>query len=86
MALITNNSPVLIPLLFLASAMLVPLIAWKRNSLAWPATMLVSLTSVVIAAFNVVRIMEVGKPIHYRLGDWAPPVGISMYWITCRLS
>jgi multicomponent Na+:H+ antiporter subunit D len=75
MDLITNNSPVLIPLLFIAAAMLLPIIAWKRYNLAWPFTVLVSLTSVVIAAFNVTRVMEHGV-IHYHLGDWAPPVGI----------
>jgi multicomponent Na+:H+ antiporter subunit D len=55
--------------------MLLPLIAWKRYSLAWPFTMLVSLTSVVISVFNVIRVMDSG-PVSYRLGDWAPPVGI----------
>ncbi len=74
--MLTSNSPVLIPLLFLAFGLLIPLIAWKRKSLAWPTMMLVSLASVAISIFNVSRIMAVGKAIHYRLGDWVPPIGI----------
>jgi multicomponent Na+:H+ antiporter subunit D len=74
--ILTTNSPVLIPLLFLASAMLMPLIAWKRNSRAWPFAMLVSLASVAISVYNVYKVIQHGGPVHYRLGDWMPPIGI----------
>lgn len=71
-----SNSPVLIPLLFLSSAMLMPVVAWKRNHLAWRFAMLVVSIAVGISIYNVIRIIEIGHPIHYRLGNWAPPIGI----------
>ena len=75
MTILTNNSPVLIPLLFLATALLIPLAAMKRPWLAWPLTMLASILSVAIAVFNVFRVMNEGV-IHYHLGNWEPPIGI----------
>lgn len=75
MTILTNNSPALIPLLLLATALSIPLISMKRSRLAWPVTMLASILSVAIAVFNVFRVMKEGV-IHYRLGDWVPPIGI----------
>lgn len=71
-----SNSPVLIPLLFLASAMILPLIAWKRNRMAWPFATFVVAVAAGISVYNVLRVMEVGKPIRYMLGDWQPFNGI----------
>lgn len=76
MNLIINNSPALIPLLLLGSAMLIPLITWKRNTWAWPATMLVSMTSLAISIYNVSRIFGEGAAISYKMGNWNPPIGI----------
>lgn len=75
MTLLTNNSPALIPLLFLATALLIPIVSRTRHWLAWYVTMLASLLSVAISVFNVFRVLQEG-PIHYRLGDWVPPIGI----------
>lgn len=75
MTILTNNSPALIPLLLLATALLIPLVALKRHGLAWPVTMLASIVSVAISVFNVFRVINEG-PIHYRLGNWVPPIGI----------
>jgi multicomponent Na+:H+ antiporter subunit D len=76
MSLIVNNSPVLIPLLFLSTGILTPVLAMKKDWVARVIVLLASFTSVVIAAFNVSRILRVGHPIHYHLGDWMPPIGI----------
>lgn len=73
--ILTNNSPVLIPLLFLAFGLLIPLLAWKRNNWAWPTLMLVILAAVGISIFNVSRVINHG-PVHYHLGHWLPPIGI----------
>jgi len=73
---LTQNSPVLIPLLYLASAMIFPLVASKKKSVVWPYVMLITGGALFLAIFNVTRVLEVGQPIHYRLGDWAPPIGI----------
>ena len=73
--ILTNNSPVLIPLLFLAFGLLIPLVAWKRDNWAWPTLMLVILAAVGISIFNVSRVINHG-PVHYHLGHWTPPIGI----------
>ncbi len=72
---LTNNAPVLIPLLYLVTAMLIPVIAIKKKSLAFPVTFAASLGAFCLSVFNIFQVMEKGA-IHYRLGDWAPPVGI----------
>ncbi len=73
---LTNNSPVLIPLVFLFAAMVLPLVAFKKERLAWPVAMLTLTTAVALAVYNICRVMETGKAIHYKLGGWAPPMGI----------
>ncbi|MCP5050088.1 MAG: monovalent cation/H+ antiporter subunit D family protein [bacterium] len=73
--MLTDNLPVLLPLLFLVAGMLIPVVAWKRNKLAWPLTILVSLTSVVFSVMGLVRVLSDG-PIRYYLGNWLPPIGI----------
>jgi len=73
--ILTNNSPVLIPLLFLAFGLITPLVAWKREKLAWPTMMLASLISVGISIFNVFKVLNNG-PVHYYMGNWVPPIGI----------
>jgi len=75
MTILTNNSPALIPLLLLATALLIPLVSMKRHWLAWPVTMLASMLSVAISVFNISRVMNEGV-IHYNMGNWAPPIGI----------
>ncbi len=74
-ALLTNNAPVLIPTLLLGSALLLPAVARKRKQLAWPYVMIVAAISLAFSIFNVVTVLHRG-PIHYRLGDWVPPIGI----------
>ncbi len=73
---LTNNSPVLIPLLFLCLGILIPAVAVRRAWLARAMALLASFSSVMISIYNVSRIIRVGKPIHYHLGNWVPPIGI----------
>lgn len=73
---LAKNSPVLIPLLLLASAMLIPVIAYKKKWLAWPITMVTVALTFAVSIYNIFRVIDAGKPIHYRMGDWAPPMGI----------
>jgi multicomponent Na+:H+ antiporter subunit D len=74
--MLTNNSPALIPLLLIASAMLMPIVAFKKKSFAWPFAMLVTMCTGAISVFNVFKIIEVGKPIHYQMGNWSSHWGI----------
>ena len=70
-----NNSPVLVPLLFLASAISIPVLAIKKTKVAYPVTIVASFVSVVISSYNVFRVWENG-PLTYHFGGWFPPIGI----------
>lgn len=72
---LTNNSPALIPLLYLAMAMIIPLVSMKKKSLARSLTLLTSLSALAVAIYNVMTVMENG-PVRYKMGGWMPPVGI----------
>ncbi len=71
-----DNSPVLIPLLFLSTGILTPVLAMKKEWVARLIALLASFISVVTAGYNVSRVLRVGCPIHYHLGGWVPPLGI----------
>ena len=70
-----SNSPALIPILMLASAMLLPLIALRRPRFAYGFTQLVTLVTFSISIYNIFRVISEG-PIKYRFGSWLPPIGI----------
>jgi multicomponent Na+:H+ antiporter subunit D len=73
--LIHFNSPALIPILMLASAMLLPLIAIRRPKFAYGFTQFVLLVTFSISIYNIFRVLNEG-PIMYRFGGWLPPIGI----------
>lgn len=75
--ILTNNSPALIPLLFLAMAIIIPLAAMKKKWLAWWLSMAATLAAASLAVYNVLRVMDEGV-IRYRMGDWLPPIGIEL--------
>lgn len=74
---LTTTSPllVMIPLLYLVFGLVIPIIGWKKSSLAWPVMMLASLAASVISIINVLTVMERG-PMRYLMGGWKPPMGI----------
>lgn len=55
--------------------MIIPLIAFKKKSVAFPAALLASAGSVYVSIYNILQVLQKG-PIHYHFGGWAPPVGI----------
>jgi len=74
---LTKNSPVLIPILYLSMGLLIPVIAGgRRHRLAWPTIALVILIGLSISIFNIFAVIDAGKPIHYYMGEWVPPIGI----------
>ncbi len=73
---LTNNSPVLIPLLFLSTGIMTPVLAMKKEWLARWIALGASAASVALSIFNLIRVINVGKPIHYKLGNWNPSLGI----------
>ena len=74
-SLITLNSPALIPIIMLASAMLLPLVALKRPRFAYGFTQFVMLFAVSVSFYNLFLVLKQGT-IHYRFGCWLPPIGI----------
>ncbi len=73
--MIINNSPALIPLILLFTAIIIPIVAFKKEKLAYPLAMLASAFTVYLSIFNVVRVLG-GNAIHYHFGGWIPPIGI----------
>ncbi|MDP2840129.1 MAG: hypothetical protein Q8O11_08725, partial [Syntrophales bacterium] len=73
--MIIQNSPALVPLLLLAAAISIPVLAIKKTSVAYPVAMAASLFSVMISAYNMFRVWESG-PLTYHFGGWIPPIGI----------
>lgn len=73
--LLANNSPALIPVLLLATGMLLPLVSMKKRTLAWPVAMIASSVTTAISIYNVFVVMEKG-PVHYIMGGWFRPIGI----------
>jgi len=70
-----DNSPALVPLLLLAAAIAIPVLAIRKAKLAYPLTMVASFGSVIISSYNVFRVWKNG-PLTYHFGGWLPPIGI----------
>ncbi len=74
---VTNiiNSAAFVPLIYLAMAMLIPLVAYKKKNLGYWMALLASGTALAISIKNVSLVMNRGA-ISYFMGGWKPPVGI----------
>jgi len=70
-----QNSPVLVPLLLLAAAIIIPVLAIRKTGAAYLVAVAASLGSVAISAYNMFRVWNVG-PLSYHFGGWMPPIGI----------
>ncbi len=70
-----QNSPALVPLILLATAILIPVLALKKEKLAYPITFIASIFSVIVSSYNIFRIWN-GVRISYHFGGWIPPIGI----------
>ncbi|MEW6335517.1 MAG: monovalent cation/H+ antiporter subunit D family protein [Thermodesulfobacteriota bacterium] len=73
--MIIQNSPALIPLLLLASAISIPLLAIRKTGIAYVTAAAAAFCAMAISAFNTYRVWESG-PITYHFGGWIPPIGI----------
>ncbi len=73
--LIQFNSPALIPILLIGSAMLILIFAHNRPRLGYWFTQLILLSTFSISVYNLIRVMREGV-ILYRFGNWPPPIGI----------
>jgi multicomponent Na+:H+ antiporter subunit D len=70
-----ENSPALVPLILLATAISIPVLAIKQEKLAYPFALIASIFSVVVSSYNIFRIAN-GVHISYHFGGWIPPIGI----------
>jgi len=70
-----HNAPALVPLLLLAAAISVPLLAIRKTEAAYPATLAASSVSVILSSYNLFRVLQNG-PLTYHFGGWLPPIGI----------
>jgi len=73
--MIANNSAALIPLVLLATAILIPILAFKNNGIAYFLAISGSLATALLSIYNIHKVLESG-PIHYHFGNWPPPIGI----------
>lgn len=70
-----QNSPALVPLLLLAAAITIPVLAFKKTGLAYMVAIAASLGSVALSAYNMFSVWK-GGPLTYHFGGWMPPIGI----------
>jgi multicomponent Na+:H+ antiporter subunit D len=70
-----HNSPALVPLLFLAAAISIPVLGIRKTRVAYPLTMVASFGSVIISFHNILGVWRNG-PLTYHFGGWFPPIGI----------
>ena len=70
-----NNAPALAPLIFLFAGIIIPLVALKLRSLAYPLVLAATFSSTFVSISNVFSVLDSG-PIRYYFGGWPPPIGI----------
>jgi multicomponent Na+:H+ antiporter subunit D len=70
-----RHSPALIPLLYLAMAILLPVISGPKARIPYLYTLGSALLATAVSLFNVVQVLD-GTVIHYHFGGWIPPLGI----------
>jgi multicomponent Na+:H+ antiporter subunit D len=73
--MILNHIPSIIPLIFLAAALLIPLIGiWKKN-IAYPFAIIATLSASSLSAYGFLDVLTNGT-VRYYFGGWLPPIGI----------
>lgn len=73
--MIANNLPAIIPLIFLASALLIPLLGIWKKSFVYPLTILSVLSAACLSVYGFIYVLSYGT-INYYFGGWLPPIGI----------
>lgn len=73
---ILRHLPVLIIVVPLASALLCPLIGHFSKNSCKRTVISALFIAVILSAIQLIQVIKAGEPIHYFLGEWAPPIGI----------
>ena len=76
MDFILRHLPVLIIVIPLASALLCPVFGFFSKNVSKRTVITALFISTILAALQLIQVIEKGEPIHYYLGNWAPPIGI----------
>jgi len=66
---------ILIPLVFLGTGILIPLLGMWRKQLVYPLALLAGATALLMALNGLCEVLATG-PIVHKMGNWSPPVGI----------
>lgn len=73
--MIEKNIPALLPLIFLFSSLIIPIVGvWKKRA-AYPISISSLFIAVVLSFYGFVNVILNG-PVNYYFGGWIPPIGI----------
>lgn len=75
--MITQNSPILVPVIYLLSATIAPLIGYKRPQYAFYTALFGSAAAFCVGFIGLMTVITDG-PISYHLAGWMPPLGIEL--------
>jgi multicomponent Na+:H+ antiporter subunit D len=70
-----KNAPVIIPVIYLISALVIPLLRTRHERHAHSIALSAVFAAAFVSAHNIYYVLTSG-PIHYHFAGWAPPIGI----------
>ena len=73
--MMSDQLPILVPVLLLIGVVIVPLVGSRRPAVAHRLTVAICGACFAIAVALTMKVLRTG-PIHYALGGWPPPIGI----------
>jgi multicomponent Na+:H+ antiporter subunit D len=73
--MITSQFAILIIIIPLISAFIIPILGWWKKDLCYYLALAALLLSTIASIGVLITVIETGT-VHYRLGGWAPPMGI----------
>lgn len=73
--MIGKNLPAILPLIFLASALLIPLVGVWKKKIAYPFAITATLAAASLSVYGFIYVILNGT-INYYFGGWVPPIGI----------
>ena len=73
--MIAKNLPAILPLIFLASALLIPLLGVWKKRIAYPFAITATLAAASLSVYGFIYVLLNGT-VNYYFGGWAPPIGI----------
>ncbi len=77
--MIERHIPALLPLIFLASALLIPMFGVFKRKTAYPFAVTASLSAAALSVYGFVYVLQNGT-MRYYFGGWIPPIGIEFVY------